>query len=168
MLFLVPVAWAEQQIFSVNSNGQKHLLRSGNTETRGSNLVQVQNEIFSLPVTNPSAEFGDLTGWSSFGSIDAVNSPSDAYSGDYYFGFYEPQSSFLLNPLSSKHYSFGAFTSETFDLSDLDQIQEIRVKAFTWGNDIDVSVEDLETGEVRNYVEILSGSMILKVILLVP
>ncbi len=127
-------------------------MRSGNTEIRGNNLVQVQNEIFSLPMTNPGAEFGDLTGWSAF-DFDAVNSPGDAYSGEYYFGFYEPQSSFLLEPLSSQFHSFGEFTSETIDLSSLGQIQDIHVTAFTWDSDIYVSVEDLETGEVQDYLE---------------
>jgi hypothetical protein len=153
MVFFVPVAWGEQQFFSINSNGQKHLLRSGNTEIRGNNLVQVQNEIFSLPVTNPGAEFGDLTGWSTFDLIEAVDSPGDAYSGDYYFGFYEPQSSFLLEPLNSKFYSFGEFTSETIDLSGLDQIQDVHVTAFTRSSDIIVSVGDRETEEIRDYPE---------------
>ena len=145
MVFLVPVAWGEQQIFSVTADGQYNLLSSENVETTESN--QAQGNLINVPVTNPGAETGDLTGWSTNDFISVVSSASDAHSGSYYFGLNDTQASYSLDPLVTKWHSFGRLTSEVIDLSGTGRIANIQLKSFLRSGDINVVLEDTETEE---------------------
>lgn len=149
MAFLVPVVWGGEQVFSVTEEGQYSLLPSRSTESLGTN--QVQGDAVSIPLTNPGAETGDLTGWLTDDLISAIDSENDAHSGGYFFGLNDPQSSFSLDRLAWKFHSFGELRSEDIDLSRFSHIQEIHLKGFTRRGDIQVSIMDLETGQGWEY-----------------
>jgi len=150
MAFLVPVVWGGEQVFSVTEDGQYSLLPSRSAESLGTN--QVQGDAVSIPLTNPGAEAGDLTGWlmgTPMGSISAVDSVY-AYQGNFYFG-HDPQFSFSLGALDTKYHNYGELASETIDLSGLGAIQDFNLTGYYRNGGITVELLDNNTGESTIY-----------------